>query len=296
MVVGPGNMRGWGGASTPFVLASSVRDTNSLLHLLEGKQPQAPYQIAPLLESDLWNELDFTTLRIGYTVHSPVGSTVSEDAIHAVESVIQLFQDQGAVVEEAAPEYDGVALMEAYYVMNGAETAAMMQKIARGMNRSLTPSDMEPMTWAIYQYGLKLSAADYIDAFAVWDQAAEVMTNYHQQYDLFLTPTTAEVAPLLSREYQSRELLRRLQAMDEGTSIIQAAQLVYEMFEKSLAVTPFTQLANLTGQPAISLPLYVNEEKLPLGVQLMAQKGQEPVLIQIAEFFENANLFRSAIE
>lgn len=291
IVVGPGDMRSWGGAAIPFVLTKSVRDTIQLLYILEGNQPEAPYNLSPLKTDILEKSIDFTKLKIGFTTKSPVGSHVSADAVAAVKKAVQYFEKKGASVEESTPIYDGVELMHAYYAMNGAETAAMMEKIEQSLKRPLTPDDMEPMTWAIYQYGKKLTAADYIQAFAKWDEAAKVMTDYHRSYDLYLTPTTAEVAPLLSTKFQSDELVNELQMMDQQTKKEKAKQLVYEMFEKSLAVTPFTQLANLTGQPAISLPIYKNLENLPLGIQLMALKGEEKILLQVAKQMETDGLF-----
>src|SRR5699024_7704391 len=110
-------------------------------------------------------------------------------------------------------------------------------------------------------------------------------------YDLFLTPTTAFSAPLIEQDLQSdaiRVRLKEIQAVDEKT----AANLVYEMFEKSYHLTPYTQLANLTGQPAISLPTALTEKNLPLGIQFMASKGREDLLLQVGDLFETNQKFQ----
>ena len=71
-----------------------------------------------------------------------------------------------------------------------------------------------------------------------------------------------------------------------NTKISEFKEAADYWFEKTLELTPFTQLANITGQPAISLPIYCTQEGLPVGVQVMAAKGREDLLLQIAEIFE----------
>src|SRR5699024_905443 len=133
-------------------------------------------------------------------------------------------------------------MMESYYVMNGGETAAMFSDINATREKAVTSKDMELMTWALYQYGEKIAAASYIKALQYWDYLAEKMEDLFISYDLFLTPTTAFSAPLIEEDLQSdsiRARLKEIKAVDEKT----AANLVYEMFEKSYHLTPYTQLA-----------------------------------------------------
>ena len=92
---------------------------------------------------------------------------------------------------EAAPDVDGVALMQAYYLMNGGETAAMFQAYTDQTGRTVTPNDIELITWAIYQAGLHTTAADYSRSLGIWDRAAEAYSRFHETYDLLLTPPRA---------------------------------------------------------------------------------------------------------
>ena len=114
----------------------------------------------------------------------------------------------------------------------------------------------------------KLSAADYVHSLHVWDHAAVTMESFvWSPFDLFLSPTTADTAPKITADLQS-DLNRQQMAdvphlsADEGLAVVSA------MLEESLTITPYTQLANLTGQPAISLPTHVSEQGLPLGFSL----------------------------
>lgn len=290
--VGPGSGRSWQGAAISFMLTKSIRDTAALLDTLQVIQPQAAFQ-APLFEEGYVRSLQEApkkAFRIAYSLDSPVGSPVSKEAVNAVLNLVKWLSEKGYTVEEAAPPVDGVALMKSYYVMNSGETAAMMRRLARNLQRELTLEDMELLTWVLFQSGRKLSAADYSDTFGEWDRAAEQMAHFHETYDLLLTPATSEPAPLVDRDYQDAALQEKMRNITEYSASNQQ-QIVWGMFEKSLAVTPFSQQANLTGQPSISLPTHLTKEGLPLGVQLTAPKGKEDWLLGIGQEMEQDGLF-----
>lgn len=291
MPVGPHGWRSWQGAAISFALTLSMRDTETLFYGMRGTESAAPYQ-APYSE---WQQQKNKQkkLRVAYHTNSPVGSHVSADAIEAVKKACLFLAQQGHDVQEISYPVNGPQLIRDYYQMNGAETAAMFENIQQTLQRPLTKADMELMTWAIYQYGQKLSAASYVHSLASWDKAAWQMENLFSTYDLFLSPTTAQVAPKIQTDLQSESIRQRLTQM-ASLSVSEAATTIYDMFEKSLALSPYTQLANLTGQPAISLPTYTTEKGLPLGIQFMAAKGREDLLFQIGYEFEQANQFRLA--
>lgn len=284
MPTGPNGWRGWQGASVNFALTVSMRDTETLFYQLRGSKKAAPYH-APRVEWTHQKAADSKPLRIAFLTDSPVGTSVSSAAKQAVDQAVCFLEKQGHQVTEIAYPLNGQQLIESYYLMNGAETAAMFKEVQAGLNRSITAQDMELMTWGIYQYGLKTFAHSYIRALHVWDHAAAVMEDLFQQYDLFLTPTTASTAPKVTAELQSEAIRQRL-TQAENLSFLELETLIYEMFEKSLTLSPYTQLANLTGQPAISLPTHLSASGLPLGIQLMASKGREDLLLQIGYVFE----------
>ena len=290
MPVGPDEWRSWQGASINFALTMSMRDTRSLFYAMRTSQPSAPYQ-APKVEWQHTKETVITTpLKIAFSTQSPVGETISDTAIQAVKKAARFLEEQGHAVTEIAYPIDGQAMMESYYVMNGGETAAMFADINATREEKVTAKEMELMTWALYQYGEKIAAASYIKALHHWDDLAKKTEALFTEYDLFLTPTTAFSAPLIEEDLQSdsiRAQLIEIESVDEK----KAAQLVYEMFEKSYRLTPYTQLANLTGQPAISLPTAVTGSNLPLGIQFMASKGREDLLLGIGELFEQHQQF-----
>lgn len=290
--VGPGSYRGWQGASVSFGLTKSVRDTALLLDALQTEQAEAPFQ-TPLFQGSHYQEFQTRkqrSFKIAYSLESPINSEVSWEAKQAVLKTAAALEALGFQVEEAKPQIDGIGLMESYYAMNGAETDAMLTGISNNLGRPLTVDDMEPISWSLYQYGKTISGGDYSLALGTWDQAAAVMARFHESYDLFLQPTTAESAPRIDRAFQSRELQERMLASDR-LSAADRKEVVWGMFEDSLEVTPFTQQANLTGQPAISLPVHLTAAGMPLGVQFTAPKGKEEWLLDIASLLEREGLF-----
>lgn len=291
MPIGPGDWRGWQGASINFALTVSMRDTESLFYAMRTSQATAAYQ-APSKEWHHRRQSQRKHLKIAFSTQSPVGEKVSATAIQAIEEAVSFLETQGhEVVEIPYPVADGQAMMASYSVMNGGETAAMFAGINAAREEPVTIHDIELVSWGMYQYGKKLSAITYIQALQLWDQLAAEMENFFTSYDLFLTPTTATTAPLVDEDLQSdsiRQRLKDIEALDEKL----AAQLIADVCAKSFAISPFSTLANLTGQPAISLPTAKSDAGLPLGIQFMAAKGREDLLFQIGKLFEHAQRFQ----
>lgn len=285
--IGPGSGRNWQGASISFALTKSIRDTAAMMDVLQTIQPAAAFQ-TPLFAEGYMNHLHYApkkTFKIAYSLESPVLSKVSEEAQQAVLKTVEWLRAQGHSVVEKTPEIDGVHLMKSYYVMNSGETTAMMGNIESALQRKLTINDMELVTWVLYNAGKTISAAAYSNTLSTWDQAAEVMANFNESFDLFLTPATADSAPKVGTEWQDEAMLNRMRNITEVDSTEQQ-QVVWDMFSESLPITPFGMQANLTGQPSISLPVHLTKDGLPLGVQFTAPKGREEWLLAIGRDME----------
>lgn len=290
--VGPGVGRQWQGASIDFALTRSVRDSAALLDVLQIIQPEAAFQV-PLYEGSYLKDLSKNSnrkLRIAFTTESPVGTPVSKEAIHAVEKTVKWLEEQGHFVEEKTNDVDGIRLMENYYTMNNGEMAGMVDSMEKALGRAITVNDMEIVAWVLTVAGKSVNAAEYTQSIAEWDLAAAQMADFHKTYDLYVTPATASSAPRVGELTHNEEEMAELLNV-EDLSKAEQQKLVYDMFEASLTYTPFTQLANLTGQPAMSVPVHLTSDGLPLGVQFMAPKGKEDWLLQIANQMEKSDLW-----
>lgn len=295
MPVGPGAGRQWQGASIDFVLTKTVRDSSAMLGLLQTVQPAAAFH-TPLFPGKYSEEMDkefSRPLRIAFSIESPVGTQVSKDAREAVMKTVKWLKQHGHHVEERSNGIDGIGLMQDYYLMNSGEMALLVRNLEKGAGRELTADDMEIESWLLSQAGLKVSAADYSASLASWDAAAAKMAAFHEKYDFYLTPATAYPPPKVGELTPSRESRADLlEGLERTSTMAGQQQLIYDMFLPSLTYTPYTQLANLTGQPAVSLPVHLTESGLPLGVQVMAGKGQEHLLLQLARQIEQTDLWQ----
>jgi len=292
--VGPGVGRQWQGASIDFVLSRSVRDSAAMLDQLQVIQQAAAFQ-APLLEGssvDAINQPFARRLKIAFTTKSPVATPVSVEAQAAVQKVVQWLESEGHIVEELDNQVDGIQLMRDYFLMNSGEMAAVVEQLERAIGRAITANDVEIETWLLNEAGKSVSAAKYSASLASWDTAAAQMATVHESYDLYITPATAFVAPKIGELTHSKAAQEQLRSkMDEASGSEQQQAIIYDMFLPSLTYTPFTQLANLTGQPAISVPVHITQVGLPIGVQVMAGKGEERLLLQLAAQLEQTDLW-----
>ncbi|MFC0302254.1 amidase [Virgibacillus soli] len=292
--VGPGVGRQWQGASIDFVLSRSVRDSASMLDILQVLQPEAAFQtpLYPGSYVETMKEENKQTYRIAFTKKSPVGTPVSAEAVKAVEKTVKWLEQQGHIVEEKEPEVDGYQLMRNYFLMNSGEMSSLVRDLEQAFGREMTPADMEIESWVLNQAGKSVSAAEFSASLSSWDIAAAQMADFHQTYDFYVTPAAASIAPkvgeLTHDEKSQANLLESISIADSKKQ----QEVIWDMFLPSLTYTPFTQLANLTGQPAMSVPVHVTaEENMPIGVQFIASKGMEPGLLQMAYQLEQSELW-----
>ncbi|WP_237699995.1 amidase family protein [Alicyclobacillus acidocaldarius] len=170
---------------------------------------------------------------------------------------------------------------------------AQLQSLRSVLGRKPRPGDVEPATWLLGAIGQFVSAADFVARLRTWDEAAAQMEVFHETYDVYLTPTTA-MPPArigeLSLGWREEQLARWSHRWGIAR-LLKRAGIVDKLVQTSLMRTPFTQLANLTGQPAMSLPLSRSSTGVPLGVQVVAARGREDLLLQLAALLEQTSLW-----
>ncbi|MDM7517095.1 amidase family protein [Lentilactobacillus sp. TOM.63] len=287
---GPIEWRGWQGASINFAITRTITDTANLLDALTTVQMAAPFQVPKPIQP-FAQSLDKLPkdLHIAYSTQSPVGTPVSDEAEQAVLNAVQFLQTAGFSVEAADAPIDGIGLMKSYYVMNAGETATLFNNMH--LSDETIKQNVEPLTWALAVTGRSVTAIQYSQALSFWDTVASDMDEFQQAFDLYLTPTTAQQAPRINTPLVSNENMAKLINIDSFNPTEQL-QIIWDQWLPALTLSPFTQLANISGQPAISLPTYVGKNGLPLGIQFIARKGREDLLLQIGKLFENNHAFQ----
>jgi amidase len=289
---GPGLGEAWFGASSEGVISRSVRDTARALDVLAGAEPGDAFAIAPPATpyAEAMQRAP-RRLRIGFTTTSPLGTAVHPEAVAAVADAAKLLAALGHDVEEAAPEIDGPLLARCYlHIYFGQVPAQMAQAYAAGAKRS----EFELLTRIIETLGKATSAQTLTAHLALWNQHARALGKFHQRHDLLLTPTLAH-PPVHHGQGDPPQAQQRVLEVLDRTGILGLlaragllASTVDQIATDSLQYVPFTQLANLTGTPAMSVPLHWTADGLPLGVQFVAPFGQEDLLLQLAAQLEQA--------
>jgi amidase len=281
----------WQGAVVSHVITRTVRDSAAMLDATQGPDAGAPY-VTPPPERPYLQEIDRDpgSLKIAFSTASPIGTPVHQECVKAVVETVKFLESLGHKVEEAQPDVNGKGVAMSYLTMCFGEVAAVFEDMKTVLGRRPTPSDVETLTWTIGLLGRTLSAGDFAKAKREWGIAGRAMGRFHQKYDLYLTPTLAfppvRIGELQPKPYE-RLAMKVVNALGLGI-ILKAAGLVDQMAEASLTKTPFTQLANLTGQPAMSVPLHWTSDGLPVGVHFMAPFGDEATLFRLAAQLEKA--------
>lgn len=288
---GPKSGRLWQDAVVEHILSRSVRDSAAMLDATHGPDIGAPYCIQPPERSYL-SEIKKKPgkLTIAVNTKSPVGAEVHPECVRAVDKAARLLEDLGHTVEEAQPDIDGIELAKSYFLMYCGEVAAEVTSLRDVLGRKARRSDVELGTWFLNYMGHVYTAGDFAKVTNVMDTAARIMGNFHQTYDLYLTPTIA-IPPAKIGELMPQfadklgmviTLLLRIGTLAKMTGTVTQIAL------STIAKTPFTQLANFTGQPAMSIPLHWTPEGLPVGVQFIGPYGDEATLFRLAAQLEKA--------
>jgi amidase len=277
------------GAGVDHVLTRSVRDSAIMLDVLAGEDVGAAFHLAP--PERPYREEPATEpgrLRIAFSARSPIGTEVHPDCVRAVEDCARLLESLGHDVEPAAPDIDGLAVSRDFLTIWFAHIAATMDAVKRETGAGDRSFEMD--TRAVAALGRTLRANEYVQTYARWNIYARALGAFHQRYDLYLTPTLAlppaRIGELATPPWQHAALHLILGL---GLSrLLLASGIVDIAATENLRWTPFTQLANITGTPAMSVPLHTSGGGLPIGVHFHAAAGGEGLLLRLAAQLERA--------
>jgi amidase/6-aminohexanoate-cyclic-dimer hydrolase len=273
---GPSAGEGWAGMAIDGFLTRSVRDTAALIDATHGPDIGTPYY-APPLEGSLLDGLSVAPprLRIAFSTLSFTGDPVHPDCRAAIEHTAATCAGLGHELIEADPAVDIIRFMRSWTNIVACGTELTVRSREFELGRPAAPAELDGVTRGAVELGRTLSGADYLEAVnTVHDigrQMARFLTGEHG-YDMLLTATLAEPPAEIGRFAPDNEDF-----------------LDYRMGPRGvLAYSPFTALANGTGQPAMSVPLYWNDVGLPIGTHFMARSGDEALLLRLAAQLEQA--------
>jgi len=264
-----------GGIVHEHAVTRTVRDSAALLDATSGQAAGDPYW-APPKERPFLEEVgrEPGRLKIGFLTRVPDGwhenPQLHSDCEAAVKDAALLCEKLGHIVEEIAPDRLGhpeiSMLFGKIFTCGTAHTVAYWEKELR---KKIQQKELEPITWAAYQAGLRHTGGDYLGAMEEIQRFSRKIAGWYHEggYDLLLSPTM-RIPPT------------RLGAFE----FIPEDQMKW--LEATLSFVVFTRVQNMTGQPAMSVPLFWNEDDIPIGVQFAGRFGDEATLFRLAAQLE----------
>lgn len=259
-----------GGLIAEHVVTRSVRDSAAILDCTHGPEAGDPY-CAPTPARPFLEEIGSPTgvLRLGFTKQATDGAALHPECQAAIDATVELCKGLGHRVEEVKLPIDADALSGAFMQVWAAGLAFNIEAFAMIHGRAADEHLFEPLTWSLYQAGRDVSAAQYLIAVAMLQMVAREIGRFSEPYDALIT-TTLGAPPIKNGVIDTTE-----------TDAMKA-------FAPIIDYVPYTAIANVTGQPAISLPLHVSADGLPVGVMFSGRFGDEATLYRLAAQLEEA--------
>jgi amidase len=261
------------GLSVEHVVSRSVRDAAAVLDAVHGPAPGDPYAAPPPLRP-YTEELmaDTGTLRIAVLTEALGGADleIDDEVVAAAWAAAKMLEGLGHQVDDDVPAVptDGFDPIESFMTRWYAGQTESLYQFSFILGRELGPDDVEPLTWAMAEEGKRKDSGEYLRAVSEHQAIGRMLGIWFESgHDLLLTPTLGEVTPPLGT------------FDDSGDDPLRAIRRAQRM-------GVFTAPINATGNPAISLPLQISSEGLPIGIHLIAPFGREDLLIRIASQLE----------
>ncbi len=258
------------GLIAEHALTRSVRDSAALLDATAGPDVGDPYW-APPPQRPFVDEVGAEPgcLRIGFTAEPGRDVEVHPDCVHAVLDAAKLCADLGHDVEDIRCDMHGQQLAHYFAAAWSALAAWSIDSMAFATGRTPTPEQFEPLTWALAEKARRQSSSDYLLAVTMMQRLSRQIARLYLEYDVLLTPTLAQPPVPLGSFAATPD--------NPWPALFQAVEFM-----------PFTPLCNMTGQPAMSVPLYWNSDNLPIGSHFIGRFGDEATLFRLAAQLEEA--------
>jgi amidase len=268
---GPDGADPTGGMSANLAVTRTVRDTAAILDVLGGPAIGDPH-IAPAPERPFLEEIGRLPrkLRVAFSTHPFDGGILNGEISKAAQAAAALVRTMGHDVEEAAPVLDWEPFLKATHVVWSAEVAYGCDSLGLLVGRKPSADNLMRTSWAMYQFGATLTASDYLSALDEFNTVRRRTGEFFQDWDILITPTCTQLAA--PHAAQNQDLPLNAEAW---------SRLVFQN-------DVFSPVFNVTGQPAISLPLYQTTAGAQIGVQFVARFGDEATLLRLSAALEQA--------
>ena len=256
------------GLAIEHAVSLTVRDNAALLDATHGPAPGDPYFVLPPARPFLEEVgADPGRLRIAFTSKAPNGAPVEADPLRVLQEAASLCADLGHQVDEADPPIDGADVVPTFRTLSAVNILYTVRGHPSG--RAPAPGDLETVVANTAKLAEGIDGADYMAAVHTAHRIGRQMAAFHEDWDVLLTPGLGTLPPKLGW----------LDMMMDDLE---------EYWRRVFRFSPFTVWFNLTGQPAMMIPLGVTESGFPVAVQAIARFGDEATLFRLASQLEAA--------
>ena len=281
----------WFGLIGEHVVTRTVRDSAALLDATAGDYPQQLMKL-PAPERPFLEEVSCAPgrLRIAFSFDPGLAKSLHAENRAALEATTARLAALGHEVVEVRLPLPPESFIEGYASLVSADVAATLRASKQLVGREATSDDVELATWMLAKMGEALSGADVTEALWNMQVFSRQWLAWCAGFDVLLTPTVG-LPPLtigaLKPSLLQRQGLKLIAALPAGALLSQRPKVV-DAFAQVFEASPYTMVANVTGQPSMSLPLHWTPDALPMGMMFTARTGDEATLFRLAAQIEQA--------
>ncbi|WP_234820119.1 MULTISPECIES: amidase [Sinorhizobium] len=288
---GPFTGEPWAGFAVEHVLTRSVRDSATLLDLVQGPDVGAPHY----LPSPPGSFLEAAgrppgKLKIAISAAPMLGGKVEPEILQAFSATAKLLEELGHDIVEAAPSIDAEAFSLSFLSVIAAELQVDIEEATRAAGVPVRVQDFDPSTLGMGLLGETLSAGELAAALRYLKLAARGVSQFFETYDILMTPVLARVPPPIGSLQPSaaeKKIIRAVGRVKAGW-LLKRIGIAKRLAAETFSFIPWTPVFNVTGQPAMSVPLCWSDHDLPIGMHFVGRFADEETLFRLAGQLERA--------
>jgi len=274
----------WNGFDIEHVITRSVRDSAAMLDATKGQDVGAPYiipDVGPFLREV---EKKPGKLKIAYSTKPMLGKNVHPDCVKGVEETTALLRGLGHEVIEDAPVIDGEEYSLQFLTIVAGQIRADIEEAAAMAGKKVSMDDFDITSFGTGLFGTILKASDYVRALRYLQSKSRDIGRFFEKHDVLLTPVLNQPAVKIGslKPSASEQTQLKVIARTGATWVLDAMNVIKPIAAQTFEFVPWTPVFNVTGQPAMSVPLHWNAEGLPIGMHFVGKWGDEATLFRLA--------------
>jgi amidase len=219
-----------------------------------------------------------------------MGKNVHPDVLKALDETVRLLIELGHEVVEATPPVNREDFSMAFLTVLAGELRADIEETARANREKVSVKNFDPGTFGLGMLGKAISAQEYASATRYLQTSAREIARFCEDYSLLLTPTLSQPPVKIGslQPADNEKTLINLIGSFDGGNLLKMMGLIKPLAAQTFEFMPWTAVFNVTGQPAMSVPLHWNAEGLPIGMHFIGKFGDEATLFRLAAQLEQA--------